>query len=118
MVHERHTALITGASAGIGAELARVFAANGFDVILTARREDRLVKLANDIELMHGVNAYVIPEDLSDAHAPQRLFDEIAARGLDVDALVNNAGYGVRGGFGESDWQVHADFMQVRKSVV
>lgn len=113
MVHERHTALITGASSGIGAELARVFAANGFDVILTARREDRLVTLANDIELMHGVSAYVIPEDLSDAGAPQRLYDEIASRGLDVDALVNNAGYGVRGGFGDSDWQVHADFMAV-----
>lgn len=113
MVHARHTALITGASAGIGSALARVFASNGFDVILTARREDRLVTLANEIESKHGVSAYVIAEDLSDPDAPQRLYDEIAARGLDVDALVNNAGYGVRGGFGDNDWQVHADFMQV-----
>lgn len=113
MVQTRHTALVTGASSGIGEALARVFAANGFDVILTARREDRLVTLANDIEQTHGVSAFVIPEDLSDAGAPRRLYDEIAARGLDVDALVNNAGYGVRGGFGENDWQVHADFMQV-----
>lgn len=109
----RHTALVTGASSGIGAELARVFAANGFDVILTARREDRLVTLANDIEQSHGVCAYAIPEDLSDPGAPQRLYDEIASRGLDVDALVNNAGYGVPGGFADNDWQVHADFMQV-----
>lgn len=113
MIHERHTALITGASAGIGAAFARVFAENGFDVILTARREDMLVTLANEIESRYGVSAYVIPDDLSDPAAPQRLYDEIAARGLDVDALVNNAGYGVRGGFGDNDWQAHADFMQV-----
>lgn len=113
MIHERHTALITGASAGIGAAFAHVFAENGFDVILTARREDVLVTLANEIESRYGVSAYVIPDDLSDPAAPQRLYDEIAARGLDVDALINNAGYGVRGGFSDSDWQVHADFMQV-----
>ncbi len=113
MIHERHTALITGASAGIGAAFARVFAENGFDVILTARREDMLVTLANEIESRYGVSAYVIPEDLSDPAAPQRLYDEIAARGLDVDALINNAGYGVQGNFDEVDWQVHADFMAV-----
>lgn len=113
MVHERHTALVTGASAGIGEAFARVFAEAGFDVILTARREERLVKLANDIELLYGVSAYVIPEDLADPEAPQRLFDEIASRGLDVDALINNAGYGVRETFEEADWKVHADFMNV-----
>lgn len=113
MVHERHTALVTGASAGIGEAFARVFASNGFDVILTARREDHLVALANDIEERYGVSAFVICEDLSDPGAPQRLYDEIASRGLDVDALVNNAGYGVRGNFDEASWQVHADFMAV-----
>jgi hypothetical protein len=113
MPNHRHTALVTGASAGIGEALACVFAANGFDVILTARREDRLETLANDIESRYGVSATVIREDLSDPEAPQRLFDEIKARGLQVDALVNNAGYGVRGGFSDNDWQVHADFMAV-----
>lgn len=113
MVHERHTALITGASAGIGEAFARVFAEKGFDVILTARREDRLVTLANEIESRYKVSAYVIADDLADPGAPERLFNEIAKRGLDVDALINNAGYGVRETFGEADWKIHADFMNV-----
>ena len=113
MVHQRHTALITGASAGIGEAFARVFAAEGFDVILTARREENLIKLANEIESRYEVSAYVIVEDLSDPAAPERLMKEIKSRGLDVDALVNNAGYGVNQTFEEADWKTHLDFMQV-----
>lgn len=113
MIHERHTALITGASAGLGATFARVFASEGFDVILTARREERLVDLANEIEERYGVSAYVIADDLADPGAPERIMAEIAARGLDVDALINNAGYGVGETFEDADWQTHLAFMQV-----
>jgi uncharacterized protein len=113
MQHERHTALITGASAGIGEAFARVFAENGFDVILTARREDKLISLASEIESRYGVSATVIAADLADPKAPAQLLNEIQERGLDVDALINNAGYGVNATFEEADWKTHLDFMQV-----
>src|SRR4051812_14735694 len=89
------TALVTGASAGIGTELARVFAESGFDVVLTARREERLRTVAGAIERDFGVKAHVVAADLADAAAPPRLFQEIERRNITVDALVNNAGYGV-----------------------
>ena len=75
------TALITGASAGIGAALARVFAAHGFDLVLTARRADRLDALARELSAAHGCAAHVIAADLADPAAPARIFDEVTARG-------------------------------------
>ncbi len=90
-------ALITGASSGIGRELALVHAAAGGDCVLVARREDELRTLASEIEGRHGVRAHVVVADLTDDGAPQRLHDEVAARGLQVDYLVNNAGFGGRG---------------------
>jgi uncharacterized protein len=109
----KRVALITGASAGIGAAFARVFAANGFDLILTARREDRLRSLAADLERAHGIRAHVFRVDLAERDAPARLCADLAAANLTVDALVNNAGYGVPGAFTSVGWQRHADFLQV-----
>ncbi len=106
-------ALITGASAGIGAEFARVFAAHGFDLVLTARREDRLRDLGADLERAHGIRAHVFRSDLAERDASARLCAELAASNLAVDALVNNAGYGVPGSFASVPWQRHADFLQV-----
>ena len=107
------TALVTGASAGIGTELARVFAEHGFDVVLTARREDRLRSVAAAIEREFGVETQIIPADLADPSAPQALFDEIVRRSLTIDALVNNAGYGVPSTFRKNEWKTHAIFLQV-----
>jgi short-subunit dehydrogenase len=107
------TALVTGASAGIGTELARVFAEHGFDVVLTARREDRLRTVAAAIEREFGVKAHVVAADLADPAAPRALFDETERRGLAIDALVNNAGYGVPSTFRKNDWRTHSDFLQV-----
>ena len=107
------TALITGASAGIGASLARVFAANGFDLVLTARRVDRLEALAQEIGKAHGRTVRVIAADLADPAAPSRLFDELTRAGVTIDALVNNAGYGLPGGLLHSSWDQHRDFIQV-----
>jgi len=107
------TALITGASAGIGLALAEVFAENGFHLILTARREDRLRALSADLKKRFGTESILITEDLSDPAAPQRLFDAVSAQGLTVDALVNNAGYGVPGTFARTKWSTQADFIQV-----
>ena len=109
----RRTALITGASSGIGAAFAEVFAAGGYDLVVTARREDRLRDLAARLEPQHHVRVHVIVEDLADPGAPERLCAGIAARGLTIDALVNNAGYGVTGVYTISDWSTHADFLQV-----
>ena len=85
------TALITGASSGIGAEMARQLAAAGCNLILVARRTERLNALAEELST---VSVQVITLDLSDPLAPQMLFDEVARRGLLVDILINNAGFG------------------------
>jgi adhesin HecA-like repeat protein len=85
----RPVALISGASAGIGEELARIFAARGYDLILAARREDRLSTLAGELT---GAAVHCIPVDLAKARGPQRLTDTIEELGLEVDVLVNNAG--------------------------
>jgi len=106
-------ALITGASSGIGAALARLYAGHGYDLAITARRADRLRALAEEIGLRHGVEVLVIPADLAEAGAPQKLLDEIAAHGRGVDALVNNAGDGLAGGLAAHGWADHAAFLQV-----
>jgi short-subunit dehydrogenase len=96
IVTERVT-LITGASAGIGAELARVFASNGHRVALTARREDRLTQLASEITASKGAAPIVIACDLQQADAGDKIEAALAAAGVEVDYVVNNAGFGVFG---------------------
>lgn len=98
------TALITGASSGIGLELARIFAKNGRDVILVARSEGKLHALQSELS-GYGVQATVFSHDLTDTKAPQVLFDQIQQSGLTVDVLVNNAGYGDYGEFAQGDWE-------------
>jgi uncharacterized protein len=105
--------LITGASSGIGEALAKVFAAEGWNLVVTARREDRLRTLAAMLEAAHGTRVDVIVCDLSDPSAPASLCAEVAARGVVVDALVNNAGYGVPGVFLASPWERQQAMLQV-----
>jgi hypothetical protein len=106
-------ALVTGASAGIGAAFARELAARSVALVLTARREDRLTTLAAELLSHYGVRTECIAADLADATAPEKLCAEIARRGIAIDILVNNAGYGVPGSFLTPTWQTHADFIQV-----
>jgi len=112
------TALITGASSGIGAAFADVFAAHGFDLVIAARREDRLREVASRLECTHGRRVHVIVSDLSGRLAAAQLCDEIANRGLTIDALVNSAGYGVPGTYAASPWERHEAMLQVMVTTV
>ncbi len=114
----RRTALITGASAGIGAAFARKYARHGYDLVLTARREQRLADLAAELHAHHGAQATVLTADLADPSAPDRLADALHQRGLTVDALVNNAGYGIPKTFLKTSWRDQADFIQVMATSV
>jgi uncharacterized protein len=101
-VTERVT-LITGASAGIGAELARVFASNGHRVVLVARRRDRLAKLADEIRVAGGALPIVIACDLEQPDAGDKIEAVLAAEGVEVEFVVNNAGFGLSGNAIEMD---------------
>src|SRR5436190_1138957 len=95
-------ALVTGASAGLGTEFARLFAADGHDVVLVARRRDRLDALAKELSAGAGekkVRTHVIAVDLAAPDAVKKLTAELARLGLEIDFLVNNAGFGASGAF-------------------
>lgn len=105
--------LITGASAGIGAALARVYARKGWDLVLCARREDRLSALADELRAAHGADCMTIGADLVDPAAPDRIFRHVEAQGRTLDGVVNNAGYGGPAGVLAGEWRDHAGFIQV-----
>lgn len=102
------TALVTGASAGLGAHFALALAAEGHDLILTARRADRLEALAATLRDRYGVQAHVFAADLAAPGAVAGLMAAIGKAGLSVNLLVNNAGYGARGAFAELDGAMQA----------
>lgn len=105
---QKHSMLITGASAGIGAALAREYAARGWNLVLTARREDRLQALAEELKASHGADCTVIAADLfSETAVPDMM---AALGGQQIDGLINNAGYGHPGTFLSSDWEAHRKF--------
>ncbi len=108
----RETALITGASSGIGLDLARLMAPR-FDLIITARNQADLQKIANELEAQHGNYVHVIPADLAQPDAPKQIFAEIERRALPVDVLINNAGFGLYGRFAENDLQLELEMIQV-----
>lgn len=112
------TALVTGASAGIGAAFARHLAAEGHDLLLVARREDRLRGLAGELRAAHGVRCEVLAADLADPAAPTRIMEYAAAQGLDVDVLINNAGMSSNGTFADTDWATLAAEVQVMITAV
>ncbi len=108
-----HRAVITGASSGIGAAMARLLAAWGCDVLLTARRELRLQALAEELQRVHGVRAEWIALDLARPEAPRLLHQRASAGGAEVDILINNAGFGQYQYFARTPWERNARMIQV-----
>ena len=107
------TALITGASGGIGYELALLFARDGFDCILVARSHERLNALAARLESEFRVKTLVLPKDLSNPSAVDAIYEEVSAASMPVDVLVNNAGFPVFGLFSETDLDTELEMLQV-----
>ena len=107
------TVLITGASSGIGYELAKVFAKNGHNLVLTARNENALNQLADEVKKEYHVSAKVIAEDLSKPTAPEKILEQIEQDHAEIDILVNNAGFGSYGLFHETSLTTSTDILQV-----
>jgi short-subunit dehydrogenase len=110
-IDSRKLALVTGASAGLGEAFARAYAARGLDVALVARRADRLEALAAELRSAHGVEALVIPADLSVFEAQIPVMAALESHGREVDVLVNNAGFGIAQSFAGVPWPRQRDFL-------
>ncbi len=107
------TALVTGASAGLGTHFARLFAQDGHDVVLVARRRDKLDQLATELREVYGIHPTVIAADLTDPTAPPHLHEELTRAGIEVEFLVNNAGVGTSGAFAELDLARELDLIEL-----
>jgi short-subunit dehydrogenase len=107
----RPLALISGASSGIGAAFARALAARGYDLVLTARRGDRLQALADELDQAHDVQSRVVVQDLSEVGASEAILNAIAATGRPIDMLVNNAGFSIAESFAAVPWSRQRDFL-------
>jgi short-subunit dehydrogenase len=107
------TVLITGASSGIGLELARCFAADGSRLVLVARSSAALESLARELRSEHGIEALVLTADLSKPETPRKIFSELQGRGVVVDILVNNAGFGLMGRFASMPLLRQLEIIQV-----
>jgi short-subunit dehydrogenase len=97
-------ALITGASSGIGKELAKIHANRGGDLIIVARSKNKLIKLKDELKSEYDVQVLVIEKDLSMNTAPKEIYDEVKKTGIEVEYLINNAGFGGHGKFHERNW--------------
>ena len=114
----QRTVCVTGASSGIGLELAKVFAQHGHPIVLLARNAEKLEQLALELRSRANVRADVIATDLRQASAPAHIAEELRRRDLTVDILVNNAGFGLRGSYAELDLQQQLDMIQVNITAV
>lgn len=112
------TALITGASSGIGKELAMIHAEKRGNLILVARREDKLLELKTELEKKYGIKVFIISKDLSQIGASKEVYDEVKKQHLSVDYLINNAGFGLRGKFHELSWERQLEMIQLNMTAL
>ena len=110
---QKKICLITGASAGIGAAIAREYARLGWDLALTARREEPMIELAKDLKQSFGTTSHIFALDLFEPDATENLMGRLDKKNLRIDGLVNNAGYGHPDQYLDSDWSAHANFLQL-----
>jgi uncharacterized protein len=113
MPRTAQTALVTGASAGLGTHFARLFAQDGHDLVLVARRRDKLDQVATELSEVYGTRATVIAADLTDPKAMLRLHEEVVRAGIEVEFLVNNAGFGTSGAFAELELARELDLIEL-----
>ena len=106
-------ALITGASSGIGLEIAKRLASDGYNLVLTARRTDLLEQLSNEITNNYKVKVAIVSKDLSHENAPQEIFEFCKSNNLDINILINNAGYGIKTSFHETSIEDEEAFIRV-----
>jgi len=111
-------ALVTGASAGIGAEFCRQLATKGYQLVLVARREDKLKAIADELRDSFGARSMIIVADLSVKNASEAIVEQLAQENIDIEFLVNNAGYGLPGSYHVPSWREHEDFIQVMMTAV
>ena len=104
MVENNQTALITGPTSGIGEEFAKQFAALGYNLVLVARNKEKLHNLCESLSTEFGIEVHDIAVDLSELDAPEKVFDEVSSRNIQVDILINNAGIDVYASFADSEW--------------
>lgn len=107
------TALITGASSGIGLELAHLFARDGYRLVLLARNRSTLRQIGDDLQERYSITVRIAPKDLAHPATPTELYQELKEAGVLVDVLVNNAGFGLSGAFLSTDWATEAEMLQV-----
>lgn len=112
------TALITGASSGLGTEFARIHASKSDNLVLVARSKDKMDALKAELEKQHGVSVYVIAKDLSEGDAAKTVFDELQKQNIHVDYLINNAGFGDFGFFAECDWEKQLQMINVNMTAL
>jgi short-subunit dehydrogenase len=106
---KNNVALITGASSGIGKELAYIHAEKGYDLVIVARNQQKLKEIKSDLENKYNVQVKTITKDLSKSAAPKEVYDEVKSAGIEVEYLINNAGFGGHGKFHERDWEKRSD---------
>lgn len=113
MPRTAQTALVTGASAGLGTHFARLFAQDGHDLVLVARRQDKLDQVATELRQVYGTRTTVIAADLTDPKATLHLHEEVVRAGIEVEFLVNNAGFGTSGAFAELELARELDLIEL-----
>lgn len=109
----KKVALITGASSGIGKEFCKIHAQKGGDLVVVARRKNKLEELKQELESNHGIQVFVIDADLTQPGAPQSIYDEVRKAGIEVEYLINNAGFGGIGKFYERAWSDDSAMIQL-----
>lgn len=112
------TCLITGASGGLGTEFARIFAGNGYDLVLTARNRERLEKIKAELEARHKIHVMIMTADLTSEDEVEALYQSLQDSGVTIGILVNNAGFGHMSAFLDSDWKRHQSLMAVNMNAL